>query len=207
MVCLNQLFTFVLAMTKKYNIDSSHSESHSMDVLHYANQIANFVSLTFPYILEQTNVIFSAAVLHDLCDRKYITVETGLNEIDQFLENKLTEEEKFYTKEIINTMSYSKVKKNGYPELGKYEMAYHAVREADLLSSYDFDRSLVYKMNQGLPLTKAYEDALKLFNERMFNYNTDKLFISKYSQIKSVRLSEKAIARMKSWKQILRRTI
>lgn len=205
MVCLNQLFTFVLAMTKKYNIDTSHGELHSMDVLHYANQIINHESLMFPYLLDQTNVIFTSAILHDLCDRKYMSVETGLNEIEQFLEDKLTDEEKYYTTEIINTMSYSKVKKNGYPELGKYHMAYHTVREADLLSSYDFDRSIVYKINKGLLLTEAYEDSLNLFKERMFNYNTDKLLFSKYSQSMSIKLTEKAVARMKSWNQIMKR--
>lgn len=41
MVSFNQLFTFVLLMSSKYNIDSSHSESHSMDVLHYADENYN----------------------------------------------------------------------------------------------------------------------------------------------------------------------
>jgi len=47
---------------------------------------------------------------------------------------------------IIGTMSYSKVKANGYPELGEYQLAYHIVREADLLAAYDIDRCIIYTM-------------------------------------------------------------
>ena len=41
-------------------------------------------------------------------------------------------------------MSYSKVKVHGYPELGDYQLAYHIVRESDLLTAYNIPRSIVY---------------------------------------------------------------
>ena len=41
--------------------------------------------------------------------------------------------------QIITTMSYSTVKKNGFPSLNEYQLAYHIVREADLLAAYDID--------------------------------------------------------------------
>ena len=53
MVSLNELFTFVLYMSKKYNIDSSHSEIHSMDVLNYANSIYEFESVKYPFLKNQ----------------------------------------------------------------------------------------------------------------------------------------------------------
>ena len=146
MVSLNQLFAFVLMMTKKYNIDSSHSEGHSMDVLRHANDNMRSQLDLFPYLKDQTNVIYTAAVLHDMCDKKYMKQEDGVAEIEQFLKKDvlMTPEEVHYTKRIMETMSYSTVKKNGYPDLGDYQMAYHVVREADLLTSYDFDRSMIY---------------------------------------------------------------
>lgn len=101
-------------------------------------------------------------------------------------------------------MSYSTVKKQGYPyDLGNYEMAYHVVREADLLSSYDFDRSIIYHMNKGNSLYDSYYNALNLFDERVFNYNTDKLLISEYAQKKSVPLTFKALKQMHSWNRIV----
>jgi HD superfamily phosphodiesterase len=203
MVSINQLFTFVLAMTKKYNIDSSHSEIHSMDVVRFADDIYRSQVQMFPYLEDQTNVIYSAAILHDMCDKKYMNQDEGIKEITEFLQDKLRDEEIYYTKRIIETMSYSTVKKNGYPDLGDYQMAYHVVREADLLSAYDFDRCVTYQLNQGSDLTTAYVDALKLFKNRMFNYNTDKLLISDYSQRKSLTLTTNALKQMTTWQRIL----
>jgi HD superfamily phosphodiesterase len=203
MVSINQLFTFVLAMTKKYKIDSSHSEIHSMDVVRFADDIYRSQLQMFPYLEDQTNVIYSAAILHDMCDKKYLNQDEGIKEIEEFLQDKLSDKEIYYTKRIIETMSYSTVKKNGYPDLGDYQMAYHVVREADLLSAYDFDRCVTYQLNQGSDLTVAYVDALKLFKNRMFNYNTDKLLISDYSQRKSLTLTTNALKQMTTWQRIL----
>jgi hypothetical protein len=107
----------------------------------------------------------------------------------------------------METMSYSTVKKHGYPmDMGDYEMAYHVVREADLLSSYDFNRAVIYHLNKGDNLVASYYDAMQLFQERVFNYNTDKLLISDYAQDKSVPLTVKSLRQMKSWDRILRNT-
>lgn len=204
MVSFNDLFTFVLFISSKYNIDSSHSEKHSMDVLHFADENFRSQLKDFPYLEKQKNVIYIASILHDMCDKKYMNQDEGILEIENFLKFTLKPEETYYTKQIIETMSYSTVKKNGYPDLGHYQIAYHIVREADLLSSYDFDRSIIYHMNKGNNLTTSYFNALELFNNRVFNYNTDKLLLSDYAQQKSVGLSATAIKRMLSWNRILK---
>jgi hypothetical protein len=206
MVSLNELFTFVLMISSKYKIDSSHSESHSMDVLHFAEE--NYLSQLnmFPELENQRNVIYTAAVLHDMCDKKYMIQDEGVKEIEKFLENKLKKEEIYYTKRIMETMSYSTVKKQGYPDLGKYDIAYHVVREADLLSSYDFNRCMIYHMNKGNNLTTSYYDALELFHNRVFNYNTDKLLLSDYAQQKSFSLTCRAVSQIKNWNRILVKT-
>ena len=208
MVSLNLLFAFVLMMSKKYNIDQSHSEGHSMQVLRYAEENMKSQLVMFPYLEDQTDVIITASVLHDMCDKKYMNQEEGAKEIAQFLkmEVKMSPKEVHYTKKIMETMSYSTVKKNGYPDMGEYEMAYHIVREADLLASYDFDRSIIYHLNRGNDLTSSYYNALQIFYERVFNYNTDKLLISPYAMKKSQSLSLKAIKQMTTWKRILHKT-
>ena len=203
MVCLNELFAFVLYMSRRYNIDTSHSECHSMDVLHFAHDIYKSELDMFPELEEQKKVIYTSAVLHDMCDKKYLDQSTGIKEIETFLSDKLNKEELHYTKRIMSTMSYSIVKKNGYPELGEYQMAYHVVREADLLSSYNFDRSIIYHMNKGNSLTDSYKNALELFDNRVFNYNTDKLLLTNYSQQMSAKLAAKAVQRMLTWRKIL----
>ena len=199
----NELFTFVLYMSKKYNIDTSHSESHSMDVLHYAHNIYESELDMFPELKQQTNVIYAAAILHDMCDKKYVDESIGIIEIEKFLEQKMSMEEIHYTKEIISTMSYSTVKKQGYPDLNDYQLAYHIVREADLLSSYDFDRTMIYHMHKGNSLTKSYKNSLEIFHNRVLNYNKDKLLLSDYSQKISAKLSLQAVKRMLAWNKIL----
>lgn len=203
MVSLDKMFTFVLYMTKKYNIDTSHSESHSMDVLNYANSIYEFEMETFPFLKHQKNIIYSAAVLHDMCDKKYMDQNEGLLEINSYFKDELKPHELYFTNEIMKTMSYSYVKKNGFPNLNEYQTAYHIVREADLLSSYDFDRSIIYHMNRGNSLSNSYKNALELFENRVFKYNSDNLLLSDYSIGVSTELMSKAIKRINSWKKII----
>lgn len=206
MTSFNDLFTFILMMSSKYNIDTSHSEKHSMDVLHFVNENYRSQLDEFPYLHNQLNVIYTSAVLHDMCDKKYMYQENGVKEIEKFLKYSLKPEELYYTKRIIETMSYSNVKKNGYPDLGNYQIAYHIVREADLLASYDFDRSIIYNMHKGNNLITSYNNALELFNNRVFNYNTNKLFLSNYAQQKSIPLAYNAVKQMLSWNRILQHT-
>jgi len=203
MVSLSDLFTFVLYMSKKHNIDTSHSEIHSMEVLHYANSIYEFELEKHPYLTEQKNVIYCSAVLHDMCDKKYMDTNQGINEINSYFKDKINPRDLYFTEEIMKTMSYSHVKKHGFPELGEYQKAYHIVREADLLSSYDFDRSIIYHMNRGNNFLDSYGNALNLFNDRVFKYNSDNLFLSDYSIKVSRELTIQAITRINSWKKII----
>jgi len=68
-------------------------------------------------------------------------------------------------------MSYSKVKKQGFPSLGKYQLAYHIVREADLLTAYDFDRCMIYHMSKNNSnVREAYYNAEELFHNRVLRH-------------------------------------
>ena len=81
-----------------------------------------------------------------MCDKKYMNEVEGLKRIEDFIEKDIDTERKEIILKIISTMSYSIVKKNGFPNLGIYQNAYHCVREADILSAYDFDRCVIYDM-------------------------------------------------------------
>ena len=130
-----------MATITKYNIDESHGLGHSMNVLNYANQIYEKEQYTFPPLKQHEDVIYVAAAVHDMCDNKYMSVEEGKAEIDGLLTKiQMKPMERKAVLDIIGTMSYSKVIQNGFPYLGEYQRAYHVVREADLLSAYDFDR-------------------------------------------------------------------
>ena len=90
--------------------------------------------------------------------------------------------------------------------MGSYQNAYHVVREADLLSAYDFDRCIIYQMNKnGGNMEEAFNDANNLFDNRVLKHIDDGLFISDYSKKESAILHNLALQRINSWKQVLNR--
>ena len=194
--------------SQKYCIDESHGLSHSMDVLHYANEIFEIEKCRDFRLEKQEKIIYISAIIHDMCDKKYMNENDGLKNIEDFLQEKNTKDEIQTVKNIISTMSYSKVKKNGFPIFQDYQMAYHIVRESDLLSAYNFDRSMIYSMNKyGTNTEDAFFDTQKLFYSRMLKHVDDDLFITNTGKNIAIGLETTAIKRMNSWKEILDKKI
>jgi HD superfamily phosphodiesterase len=201
---INSFFNFILVLSKKYNIDESHGIRHSMDVLQYANNIYESEKNINPILINHQNIIYTSALLHDMCDKKYVEESEGIKEIEIFLKNKLTIKEIEIVNQIISRMSYSTVKKIGYPNLGEYQLAYHIVREADLLAAYDFDRSIIYKINcLHENFESAYLDSIKLFENRVFKHLDDNLFVTEYSKNLAYQLQLNSISRINSWKYLI----
>jgi HD superfamily phosphodiesterase len=204
MSLLSKFFNFILLISNKYKIDESHGIRHSMEVLQFASDIINSELLFNPQLKEQEKVIYASALLHDMCDKKYMDEKEGIKEIQAFLNDKLSSEEIDVTSTIISTMSYSKVKKNGFPKnLGDYELAYHIVREADLLSAYDFERCIIYNIHKlNGDFDGAFIDAKNLFENRVFKHNDDNLFITDYSKQISLNLHANALSKINNWSKL-----
>jgi HD superfamily phosphodiesterase len=215
MSLLNKLFHFVLLISNKFNIDESHGLSHSMNVLHFAHNILEWEKKNYPYLEDQSKIIYVSAAIHDMCDKKYMNENEGIRKINEFLEDKLDKKEIDIVTQIISTMSYSTVKKNGFPELYEYQMAYHIVREADLLAAYDFDRCIMYNIhkqihsgkNEELKFSDAFNDANELFQKRVLKHHSDGLFITKYSQENYLPLQINTIKRIQTWKNIIKKPL
>ena len=219
MSLITKLFHFVILTSKKYNIDESHGLSHSMNVLHFAHNIYEAEKVRYPILERHEKVIYVSAIIHDMCDKKYMDEDEGIYNINHFLQDKMSNEEIDITKRIIRTMSYSKVKKNGFPILNEYQMAYNVVREADLLSAYDFDRCMLYNIHlqetdpkyegkdHEIKILDAFNDAHDLFYRRVLQHNQDGLFMTDYSKHHYLPLHINAIKRINAWKQIMRKTI
>jgi HD superfamily phosphodiesterase len=201
---VNAAFNFVIFTSKKYNIDESHSLKHSIDVFNFANKIYNSEINKSPFLLEQKDIIHVSAILHDMCDKKYMNEGDGVLNINKYMEPYMPQTELKVVSDIISTMSYSKVKKNGYPNLGNYQLAYNIVREADLLSAYDVDRCLIYQM---MHEKFNYSDSLKLvydlFENRVLKYREDNLFITNYSKSKSYDLHAIAVEDLLEMKKLI----
>lgn len=201
---ISSLLEFVSIVSRKYAIDESHGLGHSMNVLVNAHAIYSSEVLKYPKLKNQQRIIHTSAAIHDMCDRKYMDPDEGIHEIETFLSDKIPQPEIEITKEIISTMSYSKVKKNGFPELKEYQLAYHIVREADLLAAYDVDRCIIYNMNRlGGDLMTAFSDAKNIFENRIFKHFDDGLFITDYSKRKGKELEADAYKRLEHWEKII----
>lgn len=203
---LSKLFNFVMFTSNKFAIDESHGVTHSMNVLNYANIIYNSEVKKNYYLRNQERIILLSAMLHDMCDKKYVNEDEGMQLIQEYLHEKIPINEIDVIKNIIKTISYSKVKINGYPDLGEYQLAYHIVRESDLLTAYDFDRCMIYKINKNnSDFYLAFEDAFELFNIRVLKHIEDNLFVTEYSKNEAVKLHQGSLERIESWKDIIKK--
>ena len=128
---------------------------------------------------------------------------TGLKRIEEYMKEKIPNNELDVSLKIISTMSYSKVIKYGFPDMKEYQLAYNIVREADLLASYDFDRCIMYQM---LKNNDNYElsvlNAKKVFEDRVFKYHEKNLFTTNYSINLSKKLEKSAIKRIRTLSRI-----
>jgi len=186
-----------------------------MNVLHFAHQILEEEKKDNPFLESQEKIIYVSAAIHDMCDKKYVNEDDGILEINEFLEDKMSSKEIDVVKTIISTMSYSTVKKQGFPQLYEYQHAYNIVREADLLSAYDFDRCMLYNIHKQidvdksteLRMTDAFNNAYELFQNRVLKHEKDGLFVTKYSKLNYLPLHISALKRIQVWRGIMNKPL
>ena len=190
---VSKAFDLVMVLCKKFNIDESHSLKHSMEVYNFSLRIYESELITNAYLVQQKDIIIIAAIIHDTIDKKYVSEETGIAEICEHLKDYIDIEKLNIIFKIITTMSYSTVKKNGFPVLGEYQLAYHIVREADLLAAYDIDRCIMYSMyTKQMGYLASLEAAIVLFENRVLRHRKDKLIVTTFSKKLSIKLDKKA---------------
>ena len=184
---INIGFKYVVDTSKLFNIDESHALKHSMDVYGFSKRIYDSEVIKNSLLKDQESIIYMSAIAHDMCDKKYMNEQEGIQNYKNYLSNYMNSNDIEIIGKIIGTMSYSKVKKYGYPDLGEYQTAYHIVREADLLAAYDIDRCIIYRMyRDNCSYSDALKDAINLFDNRVFKMREDNLFITDYSKKESL---------------------
>ena len=202
---ISSLVQFIMATTQSKSLDESHGVMHSFNTLHYAQNIFENEKLTHSDLIPHERVVYVASALHDMCDKKYMNESEGIDRIDNMLKEHISDKEIKAVHDIVGTMSYSKVKKQGFPDLGKYQSAYHVVREADLLCAYDFDRALIYHMyHKNNDFQEAYQESMELFKNRVFKHEKDNLFTYDYSKQQAAELKKQSLQRIKQWKRIMK---
>ena len=201
---INCGFKYVIDTSNHYKIDESHALKHSMEVYGFAKRIYESEIKNNPQLEQQREIIYMSAIGHDMCDKKYMDEKEGIDRYKNYLTSYMPSADLEIMEKIIGTMSYSKVKANGYPNLGEYQLAYHIVREADLLAAYDIDRCIMYSMHkESVEYSVALKRALELFDNRVFRMRQDHLFKTTYSRNESLKLHKKAKNDVESLKNIL----
>lgn len=196
-------FKYVINTSQTYKIDESHALKHSMEVFDFAKRIYESEITKNPFLEEQKDIIFMAAIGHDMCDKKYMDEKEGIIKYQKYLLEFMKPKDLIILSKIISTMSYSKVKLNGYPELGEYQLAYHIVREADLLAAYDIHRCIIYKMyKENCEYTESLKEAFDLFDTRVLQMRKDQLFITDFSKKESLKLHKKAVKNVMTLKSL-----
>ena len=206
---INIGFKYVIDTSQLYKIDESHAVKHSMEVYGFAKKIYESEFKSNPYLEKQREIIYMASIGHDMCDKKYMDEKQGILRYQEYLSGHMSPSDLEIMGQIIGTMSYSKVKVNGYPKLGEYQLAYHIVREADLLSAYDIDRCIMYRMyntsDKNITYSEALLEAMDLFDYRVFKMRKDKLFITNYAKREACKLHKKAQRDVVSLSEILKK--
>jgi len=201
---INKCFKYVVDTCELYKIDESHALKHSMEVYKFSKIIYESELIKNPSLVNIEPIIYAAAIGHDMCDKKYTDMDKAVLKYKDYLSDILLEEELDIVGKIISTMSYSTVKKYGYPDLAEYLLAYHIVREADLLAAYDIDRCIIYTMyRDNCDYTTGLTEALNLFDYRVFKMRKDRLFKTDYSKKVSLKLHKKALKDVEILKSIL----
>lgn len=201
----NSIFRFIILTCRQYNIDESHGLLHSMDVLNKAENIINFDNNINKLSVDK-EVVYTSALLHDMCDKKYMDERLGLYNLKRFLINDLNYniEKVNVIGDIINTMSYSKVKKNGLPDLYDYQLEYNIVREADLLAAYDIDRAIIYNMTKtNNDFEKAFVNSKQLYYDRMAKHHEDDLFTFDYTKNEGKKLNAICLQKINNYNKML----
>jgi HD superfamily phosphodiesterase len=203
-VLINSAFNYVIQTSNVYSIDESHALKHSMEVFHLTNKIYESEIIKNPFLEEQKDIIYASSILHDMCDKKYMEEKDGILKINYFMKDYMTDAKLNVLTNIISTMSYSKVKVNGYPALNEYQLAYHIVREADLLSAYDVDRCIIYSMMvEKLNYINSIKRTINVFENRVLKYRDDNLFVTDYSKKASLFLHHKSLQDLNDLKKIV----
>ena len=165
---LNQIVDFIQKTCILFNIDDSHGLGHAIKTLLWSLRISKDMKLTF----HESKVIQLSCLLHDMCDKKYMDEQFGVNRIRIFLSETVKEDPGVVERVIfiITTMSYSKVIKVGYPDFTSdpsTEMCYHIVRNSDLLESYDPERCIGYHVRCGGSRKDGIIRMFEIFEDRV----------------------------------------
>ena len=82
---INCGFKYVIDTSNHYKIDESHALKHSMEVYGFAKRIYESEVKNNPQLEQQREIIYMAAIGHDMCDKKYMDEKEGIHRYKIYL--------------------------------------------------------------------------------------------------------------------------
>lgn len=177
---MKPVWDFVERTCREQGIDDSHGLKHAKSCV---ERVRLLMEDEHDLTDEEVKMAYYACALHDMCDKKYTDVPTALVKLRHWLlEQDWSLSDTFVLLDIVNTMSYSKLKKTAfeegkivYPDHGVWNRVYHLVRHADLLDAYVVGRCLLYTKHSLPDISDdtAWSIVEDLFDTRIFKYVSD----------------------------------
>ncbi len=200
---------------EKYNIDESHNHLHSLEVVHYCMELMNVEK---DLTKQEKKIAILGSLFHDTIDSKYVGDE-GSDEMMRELLHQVVGKRDTCVDSVIlfsKYLSYSKTvfrrddgsqyfklpsEVKGHPQL----RAYHMIRNADLLSSYNLKRCIVYRSfkNETQDTNVLFSEMSELYWRRMYclrKYNILSLQ-NAYCDIASTIMEKQASQRILNYKK------
>jgi hypothetical protein len=177
---MKPVWDYVERTCLEQGIDDSHGLKHAKSCV---ERLRLLMEDEHDLTNEEVKMAYYAVALHDMCDKKYTDVPLALEKLRRWLlEQDWSLSNTFVLLDIVNSMSYSKLKKAAlekgsivYPDHGAWNRVYHLVRHADLLDAYLVGRCLLYTKHS-LPEVSddtAWHIVEDLFENRIFKYVSD----------------------------------
>lgn len=196
------LFNFVQRQCDRHHIDESHGIIHAKRCVMWVDRMLDDTLSD-----DQKTVAVYSAALHDLCDKKYVSAFTSINELHAWL-NEHAQENRSLRGEmieailaIIQTMSYSFLMQRRYtdgkpwfPDHGEWTCSYHIARQADVLEGYHVGRCYLYTKHayQELEEDEVWRRVEELFQKRMYKYVSDGWITHPIALVNAILLEEEA---------------
>ena len=177
---LKKSIPIVKKHAEKYNVDESHNHIHSLEVANYCLCLIRFETNLSKM---EKDIAILGSIFHDTIDDKYIPSSENTEELLQsYLEQVVGKNSKLIEPVILfsKSMSYSKtvirqkdksliLQIPSYIQNHPYVRAFHLMRNADLLSSYNLKRCLLFRSwrNETKDSVLLYDEMQELYWDRM----------------------------------------
>ena len=173
------LYDYTEKVVEREEFDSSHDMTHFVNVYNYAKKIVenDYKDGTLIKNIgreDSIKILLNAAFCHDLIDGKYVDSEKAIKELrNVFLDNGYDKEYTEIIIYLIDNMSYSKRRKEGFQIKKEYELILNILCDADMLDAYRIERVIAYQSTKSDDVERNLKWVKTILVKRILRYKDD----------------------------------